>query len=265
MYTPEHLHDTASIETLGNFPARAALMSIGLLSASVTVGSWLAVHPTMDLNNLNLTLQQIAGGVTAVGALGAVLIKARNHVRKVTASLDKLLVLPQQMETMQKNVADMQAQMVPNGGRSLADRVDAVRTIADNTQSTLHDVRHSVIALGQKQQAALHLNRGALLEFDANGRCTFANRTFLRLTGRTEGEVTGSGWTSCISAEDRRTMLESWGEAVENRSGYETELTLVDTHGNRITGVLQCTGIQADHGMVGWFASFTITRTAQPE
>lgn len=220
--------------------------------------------------NLNFTsaqsvLETIVAGLAVASAIGAGLLKLRNHVRRVTSALDafntlpleSLAKLPDQFETLQTDVQDMKYQLSPNGGRSVSDRVDKLTAGQQQTHEVLRTLSEHVAALARKQQAGFHLSDRCLLEFDSDGRCIFANRAFLRFTGRTEADIMGTGWTSSFHPDDRREVARSWETAVTSKSSLELGARMARANGEYARGSVQMTAVHASGELVAWLGVFT--------
>jgi len=61
---------------------------------------------------------------------------------------------------------------------------------------------------------------------DADKRCTFVNRGWLELTGRTFEQELGNGWAESIHIEDREHTLEALSSAFDARQRFEVEYRL---------------------------------------
>ena len=162
------------------FP-RLALIGYSLISAIFGASTLHVVQNAMDFNNLHLSFETVTAGITAATLVAGLLLKVRSVFKSISASLNTLLVLPQQSTELAKRMDEMQKQLRPDGGSSLMDKVDIVSGNVRETRSDLKELRLYVEALAEKQKHALHLNDGCLLEFNTNGMCNFVNRAFVRL------------------------------------------------------------------------------------
>jgi PAS domain S-box-containing protein len=211
-----------------------------------------------NLPQIHLTFETVLAVLTVASLLGTALVKVRNHIKRMSQGLDDLLVLPAQVNEMHQRMGAIEAQLKPNGGSSVVDRLNVAVGVLETNTSTLDGVSRDVHALARKQQAALHLNDKCLMEFDVQGHCTFVNRAFLRLTGRTEHELTGTGWVSAFRPESRRVILDAWDAAVDSHSSMETPVTLASVGGRTTEGTIQFTAVfSRDNGLIGWLGSFT--------
>lgn len=238
-----------------------------LYSVGLTLATGILMKPTM----LNLGIAEIKGTVetvlaliTVVSVIATGLVKARNHIRRVTKALDDLTALPAQFGELKTEVSLVHNQLLPNGGNSVSDRVDKLTAGQVQTNETLTTLASSLTALARKQQASFHLSERNLLEFNAAGHCIFANRTYLRYTGRTEAELMGSGWTSVFHPEDQRKLLDAWDRAVETHSSMEVFVRISDVKGDYAQGTFQMTPITTTQGLVAWLGVFTPDKPGLP-
>jgi len=248
------------------FP-RLALIGYSLISAIFGASTLHVVQNAMDFNNLHLSFETVTAGITAATLVAGLLLKVRSVFKSISASLNTLLVLPQQSTELAKRMDEMQKQLRPDGGSSLMDKVDIVSGNVRETRSDLKELRLYVEALAEKQKHALHLNDGCLLEFNTNGMCNFVNRAFVRLTGRMESELIGTGWLSCLHTDDRRMVLEMWEEAVTSSSSYEATVRFipVGTERRHLRGTLHCAPVYVTgQGVTAWLGSFVVIEPTPP-
>lgn len=167
-----------------------------------------------------------------------------------------------------------------NGGESLRDRIDAVSTNQDDLKvfmQNLHecmdrrftdthtriekltDYAEEVIAeaLGAKQRIR-QLYRALdvpVFETDANGRCSYINPAYSKLTGLAIEEAMGEGWKLGVHPEDRDRVVAEWEVAVGE---HHKETSVVYRVQNLITGVVtHVKGVaaplhDAQQNVVGW-------------
>ncbi len=71
-----------------------------------------------------------------------------------------------------------------------------------------------------------------ILKADADGKCTFANDTWCELSGLSQAETIGLGWTKAVFREDLPAVTAKWEESVRSRQPYVNELRLVQPDGS---------------------------------
>jgi PAS domain S-box-containing protein len=67
-------------------------------------------------------------------------------------------------------------------------------------------------------------------ESTANGRITYLSRHWRVMTGRTEKESLGAGWTKWVHPDDLRPSFEALDAARRRRSKFEVEFRVLDRH-----------------------------------
>lgn len=235
--------------------------------AGLTIGAGMLIK---SMFNIQLTgaqnlLETTVAAITVASVIGAGLLKLRTHLRKVAKALDDfaklpidaLCRMPEEFAETKKDLGVIQYQLLPNSGKSVSDRVDKISAGQEKINQVLESLAHSVGALARKQQASFHLSDRHLLEFDAAGRCIFANRAYLRFTGRTEAELMGTGWTSSFHPEDRRDLADIWEMSVDSKSSMELCVRVSTVTGDYAIGVMQMTAVFTGNAVVAWLGVFT--------
>lgn len=139
----------------------------------------------------------------------------------------------------------IEKELQPNGGTSLRDAVNRI------------EIRQ--LLAEQRHRAVLSANSQAYFECDAQGACIWANREYLRLTGRTLEEIRGNGWVNAISADEQDEVFEGWRHAVEQSRDYTGRFVIVTPDGERQPVVAQSVVMFDNHGRVIGFVG-TVTR-----
>ncbi len=109
------------------------------------------------------------------------------------------------------------AELHPNGGASIRDSLNRIET-----RQVLQE---------QRQKAILSDMSVGVFETDAEGHCIWANRKYLRMTGRTLAEVAGSGWTNIIASEDRDRVVKGWADSIDEQREFEDEYYIATPEG----------------------------------
>ncbi|HWB52679.1 MAG TPA: diguanylate cyclase, partial [Tepidisphaeraceae bacterium] len=66
---------------------------------------------------------------------------------------------------------------------------------------------------------------------DLNGRCTFVNNTWCRMTGRNQEDILGDQWLSVIHPDDRTRVSSSWRGAINAGDLWQDEHRYLDRQG----------------------------------
>ena len=105
------------------------------------------------------------------------------------------------------------AELTPNGGSSIKDAIGRIET-------------RQLIEV-QVRKALSNDSLSGVWETDASGQCTYANRTYQRIVGRSYEDLEGWGWTNIIHKDDRAHVVQEWKEAVADRREFQTKFRVV--------------------------------------
>lgn len=150
----------------------------------------------------------ILGEVSA--ALLAALTIWRYVIRPAVVAVSRIAQVYEQVDNLSK-------QFQRNGGLSLRDAIDRIEAIA----------RHQE----ERMRVMLGMVPFAITETDAAGGLVYANRTYLRWTGREEYEVHGDGWVNAVDPRDRHHVVTEWRDAVLGHRSFESRFRLLDANG----------------------------------
>lgn len=70
-----------------------------------------------------------------------------------------------------------------------------------------------------------------IFQTDPQGQCTFANDTWCELSGLSQAETLGHGWTHAVHPEDVSRVAAKWEECVRDRKAYLNDFRLVRPDG----------------------------------
>lgn len=116
--------------------------------------------------------------------------------------------LAERMDALEPAVAKIKAELTPNGGSSVSDKVA--------------DIQTQILVVEARSRVTWSVSGEASYECDANGLNVWASPALCELFGMTPDEMSGSGWTRAIAtAEERETAWQTWRHAVERNIPYE--------------------------------------------
>lgn len=121
------------------------------------------------------------------------------------------------MRTMLKNI---QAQLHPNGGSSLRDQVDALRTLGEQAVQLGYDNTASIKALADS------INDG-VAEVEPDGRWSWVNATLTRWLHVSEPKLLGFGWINSVVPAQRESLRERWKEAMDEERELHEAVSMV--------------------------------------
>jgi PAS domain S-box-containing protein len=114
------------------------------------------------------------------------------------------------------------AELHPNGGASIRD--------------SLNRIELRQVLQEQRQRAILSDMSIGVFETNVAGHCVWANRKYLRITGRTFEEVEGTGWINILAHGDRDRIIKSWDASIKEEREFEEVCDIVSPDG----GVTHC-------------------------
>lgn len=148
----------------------------------------------------------------------------RSIYRFFTAPALVLKMNEQQNETLSKQnqiLAEIRAQVFPNGGQSMSDRLDKVLNFAK---------------MGERRSLILseHSNIPTF-ECDEFGLCVWVNTALANLFGMERAEMLGNGWLKAVDSDDKQRVWRTFKESIEQNIPYSSNYTVVSQRtGQRI-------------------------------
>lgn len=108
-----------------------------------------------------------------------------------------------------------------------------------------------------------------ILRSDARGMCTFANETWLEISGLSPEQTLGHSWARAVHPDDLPMVMQKWEESVRSRANYINEVRILRPDGG-VRHVLAGAGPVCDHqgqvtGFIGTVLDVTDRLTAERE
>lgn len=119
--------------------------------------------------------------------------------------------------TMSDRFASIEKELKPNGGDSLRDIVDGLRS--------------SQMFQDRSYEAMLDLHDEPYFKSDRFGLCVWVNRAYLRLIGKSTEETRGNGWINAIHPDDRSKVFAEWRAAIDQNRNFEMEYRVLSPGG----------------------------------
>lgn len=166
-------------------------------------------------------------------ALVSVTFFIGKHIRKKLIEREnRFIYLEKSVSNISKNLttliattAKIEAETRVNGGSSLKDS-------SARQERVLEQIATKVNYMDQKIKVSLDESAQGIFECDAEGLCTYVNRTYTRTLNKTPEESYGNGWINNVHPEDREKVFESWRMAVENKIEFKDEYRMITSSGN---------------------------------
>lgn len=177
------------------------------------------------------TLEYITVFLSCVGALYAawrwllpVLIRAykrvaalANTIEAIPGALGDVTSMKEQLGVVAATTGRIQQMVLPNGGSSLPDKMDAMKKSFDDRGLVLAAMQKDLLGISQMQKARLNVDSNtACFETDPQGKVIEATitRTFTRWAGLQVTELSGWGWVNIIHPDDAIRMRNAYAQAI---------------------------------------------------
>lgn len=118
-----------------------------------------------------------------------------------------------QLETFER-VSQIYKQLHPNGGGSMADKLNALTVDVNN-------IKESLIKMDAKQKFALNIQNVAYMYADSNGEINYVSPATVKLLNRSESELAGKGWISCVENTDAVRVHSEWRKCIEEKRTFD--------------------------------------------
>jgi len=113
------------------------------------------------------------------------------------------------------SIKAVKSQVTKNGGSSMLDAV--------------HRVEKELRTLSTMTDAYWHIEDRALFRTDEKGNCVWINGTYAVLTGKTQDELRGHGWSQIMARQDRDRVVGEWNLAVADWRRFDATFTIVNS------------------------------------
>lgn len=184
----------------------------------------------------------IVGQVSA--ALLAVLTIWRYIIRPSVLIVSRIRQVYEQVDNLSK-------QFQRNDGMSLRDAIDRIESIA----------RHQE----ERMRVMLGMVPFAITETDPAGGLVYANRTYLKWTGREDSEVYGDGWVNAVDSRDRNRVVSEWRDAVSGRRSFESRFRLLDGDGKPFIVYARAIPLRTLSGTISGYLAIIARRVIREE
>jgi PAS domain S-box-containing protein len=167
-----------------------------------------------------MTLQEVAWQVSiAVGSIAVLtfiwtkmiapfysyLKASKERDRKIDLLLGKMNTI-EALDTKIGKIDSIYEQLHPNGGKTLADKIDRIESIALNSNQSIKAVASSM-GIG-------------MWKSDVEGNCIEASDELCNILRCSESEILGSNWSQVVHPEDRENVWKEWSFCVRNKTNF---------------------------------------------
>jgi PAS domain S-box-containing protein len=153
-------------------------------------------------------------------------------------------------------VAEILAQMKPNGGKSIKDVVGQMKIMLDTL--TL-EMAHQRTA----QEIAADAAGLLIMRADTDGRITWVSKSIRERFGAVdEGAFLGWSWLNHVLPEDRDRTRERWERAIEDESELTDEYRIVTNTGLTASVIDHSKPVKSGGKVIGWYSVLKVVGLA---
>lgn len=144
-------------------------------------------------------------------------------------------------------------------------RLEYILGIAED----ITDRRKQELELRMQQAELAAVNDASplgLFRTDANGACTYVNRTYEEMSGHSREQALGDGWARAIHPEDRLKVFQAWSKSSRTHQPYQGVYRLRHPNGRIVWASMKTAPIIVDgrnQGYVGSVDDITARREAE--
>jgi PAS domain S-box-containing protein len=178
-----------------------------------------------------------------VGAL-LVLKPIWKWIVRTFKKMKQIWSLGEQLSGLDIKLNAIYSQLVTNGGSSLRDSIDRIEKRTVFTEEFVKTIYKE--------------SDKAMFQTDATGKCTWVNKTLLRLVDMESVDVLGQGWVNIISIDDREDVMNEWNNAIANSRDFDMSYTTVK--GDKVHHVARALRSN-DLKVIGYLGTITPTST----
>ena len=193
---------------------------------------------------LDIKLKIIGSIVTIAGGLGlGRLVKYLwlQYKKKKNAKLEK-----QQMEAIQYStlidalgklsidVKQVKDKVFPNGGTSIFDGITRL-------EKNVAEINSKIDSLEDTQKISLNMQKVAFWVSEKDGLFDYVSPALCRLLKRTESELLGNNWISCLLKADVDRVGDAWEAAIQEKRTFDEIFAFID--GNESNNIIRVHGL----------------------
>lgn len=175
--------------------------------------------------------------------------------KKIVSKISNYLPSCRQRKLLDEIIKELK----PNGGSSMRDKIDSTSKTVNEIKATIKNDQKQFLFLKKRSETRDEMAHVANFETDANGECTFANKSYCNLVGLKLEELLGNGWANVISDKEREYVFREWSDAVKYKRDFHLRFHYKNTSTDETFPVkVDAFVIKDDHGEVLGWLGYTI-------
>lgn len=168
----------------------------------------------------------------------------RGTERKVLSLTDSVGTLAEQHKDMSKKLDFIVEQFSPNGGCSLKDSLNRIES-----KQVINEVMSIYF---------VNAIEAPMFKTDPHGACTWASKSYLKITGKSLEDTLGWGWLSVIHRADEKEMRAELTEAVRDKRAFQSKYRIVNDEGVTLNIISKTTPSIFNGEIVAWVGEWEI-------
>ena len=181
----------------------------------------------------------IAGGLIGLGKLVKYLWLQYN--KKKQAKLEKQKIEALQYSTLidalgklSIDVKQVKDKVFPNGGSSIFDGITRL-------EKNVAEINSKIDSLEDTQKISLNMQKVAFWISEKDGLFDYVSPALCRLLKRTESELLGNNWISCLIKTDVDRIGDAWEAAIQEKRTFDEIFAFID--GNEPSDTIRVHGL----------------------
>ena len=138
------------------------------------------------------------------------------------------------IEALQKQVAEIAAQMRPNGGGSIRDDLTAIRRDSAQLAHEVRNLRKQMVMESAMSRMSFDMSDRVVWQTHPDGRMKFMSAAIERWTGRTPEDMLGEDWRNALHDSDSERVSRVWGQVIEQRRSLEVSFRFIGYQGKPV-------------------------------
>ena len=220
-----------------------------LLALFLFIPPFYTVHLVGTMGTLGLLLLGLTG-ITA-GLLGESRLRAQAHAEAAAQtakrSAQRAVEEATRAEEEAAQAEEQRQRAEEEASRAEASAVEAKEALDQQleTEAALRTSEARFRAMAESSPLGIYIT-------DPSGDCLYTNRAYQQISGLSEQETRGTGWSQAIHPEDRDRIFKTWYEAAGRRTRFRSEHRFLHRNGAVVMTRVNAAEITEGEHLVGY-------------